>query len=223
MGWSERRATNAAQKQPSNYEEILTNAFLQEAYVVRDHAIPAALCINTDQTQMVYQQGTEKTWNETGAKQVSTVRQEEKRAFTLVPSISASGVVLPMQAIFMGKTQQSCPNRKAASFEEAQALGFQMLPSKTLTYWSTQETMRILVNTIIAPYFEKTKAELNLPSSQCSVWKIDCWSVHKSAEFLGWLKKTHKNIIVIFVPGGCTGIWQPLDVGIQWVIKLSIK
>lgn len=28
---------------------------------------------------------------------------------------------------------------------------------------------------------------------------------------------------MIFVPGGCTGIWQPLDVGIQRLLKLSIK
>jgi hypothetical protein len=223
MGWSDRRATKAAQKLPVNHKEILMDAFLREAYVVRDHAVPAALRVNTDQTQMVYQQGTQRTWNESGAKQVSTVGQEEKRAFTLVPSISASGEVLPMQAIFMGKTQQSCPSRKAPFYTDAQALGFQMLPSKTNTYWSTQETMRILVDTIIAPYFEKTKRELNLPPSQCSIWKIDCWSVHKSAEFLGWMSKNHKNIIVIFVPGGCTGIWQPLDVGIQRVMKLSIK
>lgn len=223
MGWSERRATKAAQKLPANHEEILMNTFLREAYVVRDHAIPAALRVNTNQTQMVYQQGTQRTWNESGAKQVSTVGQEEKWAFTLVPSISASGVVLPMQAIFMGKTNQSCPSRKAPSYTEAQKLGFRMLPSKTSTYWSTQETMQDLVDTIIAPYFEMTKVTLNLPPEQCSVWKIDCWSVHKSTEFLGWMKKNHANIIVIFIPGGCTGIWQPLDVGVQRVMKLSIK
>ena len=223
MGWSERRATKAAQKLPANHEEILMNAFLREAYVVHDHAIPAALHVNTNQTQMVYQQGTQRTWNESGAKQVSTVGQEEKQAFTLVPSISASGVVLPMQAIFMGKTNQSCPSRKAPSYTEAQKLGFHMLPSKTSTYWSTQETMQDLVNTIIAPYFETTKVTLNLPPEQCSVWKIDCWSVHKSTEFLGWMKKNHANIIVIFIPGGCTGIWQPLNVGVQRVMKLSIK
>jgi len=85
MGWSERRATKAAQKLPTNHEEILMNAFLHEAYVVHDHAVPADLCVNTNQTQMVYQQGTQRTWNESGAKQVSTTGQEEKRAFTLVP------------------------------------------------------------------------------------------------------------------------------------------
>ena len=128
-----------------------------------------------------------------------------------------------MQAIFMGKTQLSCPSSNAPSYAEAQKLGFRMLPSKTSTYWSTQESMQDLVDTIISPYFEETKVALNLPPEQCSVWKIDCWSVHKSAEFLGWMKKKHVNIIVIFIPGGCTGVWQPLDVGVQRVMKLSIK
>jgi hypothetical protein len=37
------------------------------------------------------------------------------------------------------------------------------------------------------------------------------------------MKVNHPTIIVLFVPGGCTGIWQPLDVGIQRLLKLSVK
>ena len=223
MGWSERRATKAAQKLPENHEAILTTAFLREASVIRDYGIPAELRVNTDQTQSVYQQGTKTTWNESGAKQVATVGQEEKRAFTLVPSISASGVLLPMQAIYHGKTEGSCPNSKAVSWEEAKRLKCLFQPSKTATYWSTQATMEDLVNKIIAPYFNDTKKKLGYGDSQYSVWKIDCWSVHKSKEFRTWMKKKHPTIIVLFVPGGCTGVWQPLDVGIQRVLKLSMK
>jgi len=36
------------------------------------------------------------------------------------------------------------------------------------------------------------------------------------------MKKNHPTIIVLFVPGGCTGLWQPLDVGIQRILKLSV-
>ncbi|THU98939.1 hypothetical protein K435DRAFT_659941, partial [Dendrothele bispora CBS 962.96] len=52
---------------------------------------------------------------------------------------------------------------------------------------------------------------------------IDCWSVHHSKEFLTWMKVTHPSIIILFVPGSCTGLFQPLDVGIQQILKLSIK
>jgi hypothetical protein len=124
-------------RMPKNIEEVLTNAFLREASIVRDHAVSAALRVNTDQTRLVYHQGAQETWTKSGAKQVSTVGQEEKRAFTLVPSISASGVLLPMQAIFMGKTNASCPSPKTPSYAEAMREGFVMLPSKSSTYWST--------------------------------------------------------------------------------------
>ncbi|KIL58200.1 hypothetical protein M378DRAFT_86826 [Amanita muscaria Koide BX008] len=83
--------------------------------------------------------------------------------------------------------------------------------------------MKNLINEIIAPYFDKKRKELSLLQSQTALWKIDCWSVHKSAEFHEWMKNTHKNIIVLFIPGGCTGIWQPLDVGIQRVLKHSLR
>ncbi|KAJ7362495.1 hypothetical protein DFH08DRAFT_639504, partial [Mycena albidolilacea] len=204
LGWSERRATKAAQKLPANYEKILEEAFLREAHIVRDYAVPAGLRVNTDQTQLVYQQGTGSTWTQRGATQVATVGHEEKRACTLVPSISASGKLLRTQAIFQGKTEASCPSTAAARFQEAIDLGYIMLPSGTKTYWSTHDTMHLLVDDIIAPYFEATKLELGLPSSQISIWKIDCWSVHKSKEFLAWMKKNHPTIIVLFVPGGCT-------------------
>ena len=136
MGWSLRRATKDAKKLPKNIEEVPINAFLREASIVRDHAVPAALRVNTDQTQLVYHQGAQETWTKSGAKQVSTVGQEEKRAFTLVPSISASGVLLPMQATFMGKTNASCPSPKTPSYAEATHEAFVILPSKSSTYWS---------------------------------------------------------------------------------------
>ncbi|KAJ7022262.1 hypothetical protein C8F04DRAFT_901162, partial [Mycena alexandri] len=196
--------TKAAQKLPDNYEKILEEAFFRQAYVIRDYAVPAGLHINTDQTQIVYQQGTGSTWTQRGAKQVASVGQGEKRAFTLVPSISVSGRVLPTQAVFSGKKMALCPSVRAGRYNEAINLGYTMLPSGTLTYWSNHDTMHLLVDSIIAPYFEATKLELGLPTSQVSIWMIDCWLVHKSKEFLVWMKKHHKNIIVLFVPGGCT-------------------
>jgi hypothetical protein len=83
--------------------------------------------------------------------------------------------------------------------------------------------MKTLVNDIVAPYFNTKKAELKLPPSQCSLWMIDCWSVHKSEECRSWMKEAHPNIIISFVPGNLTGLAQPLDVGIQQVLKQSMK
>lgn len=223
LGWSERSATRAAQKLPINYEQILSDSFLRQSYIIRDHGIPAPLRVNTDQTQTHFQMGGKRTWNKKGEKQIATMGMDEKRAFTLVPSISASGNLLPMQMIFHGQTTASCPSTGARRYSEAKEKRFRFEPSHTHTYWSTQATMKTLVNDIIAPYFNTMKAELELPPSQCSLWMIDCWSVHKSEEFRSWMKEAHPNIIISFVPGNLTGLAQPLDVGIQRVLKQSMK
>jgi hypothetical protein len=128
-----------------------------------------------------------------------------------------------MQAVYSGKTMKSCPSSDASLYNEAQQLKFRMLPSKSGNYWSTHETMVDLVNEIIAPYFDATKAELGLDDDQLSIWKIDCWSIHKSDQFLSWMKTNYPNIYVSFIPGSCTGVWQPLDVGIQRIMKLSMQ
>jgi hypothetical protein len=33
----------------------------------------------------------------------------------------------------------------------------------------------------------------------------------------------YPNIILDFVPAGCTGVWQACDVGIQHIFKYSLK
>jgi len=83
--------------------------------------------------------------------------------------------------------------------------------------------MRDLVDNIIAPYFSEQKAKLGLPASQKSIWQIDVWSVHRSKEFRGWMKEHHPNIILHYVPAGCTGVFQACDVGIQRIFKHSLK
>jgi hypothetical protein len=128
-----------------------------------------------------------------------------------------------MQAVFQGKMAASCPSTESPQYDKAIVLGYVMLHSGTATYWSNHKIMHLLVDDIIAPYFKDMKKELGLPSSQVSIWLINCWSVHRSKEFRAWMQKNHLNIIVLYIPGSCTGVWQPLDVSVQHLLKLSIK
>jgi hypothetical protein len=117
----------------------------------------------------------------------------------------------------------SCLNEKASLYDKAKHLGFEFEVSKSGTYWSMQATMKSLVNNIIALCFGGKKEQLGLPETKYALWTIYCWSVHKSEEFRTWMKKAHPTIIICFVPGGCMGLWQPLDIGIQRVLKQSMK
>jgi hypothetical protein len=154
-----------------------------------------------------------------GSKQVTVIGGDEKRAFTVMVTVTSAGKLLPFQAIYQGKTDRSCPAPTSPNYKDAVAAGFRFEFSKTKTYWANQRTMRLFVDNILAPYFERTKVQLGLPPTQKSLWQIDVWSVHRSEEFLNWMHENHPTILIDFVPGGCTGVAQPCDVGIQRLFK----
>jgi hypothetical protein len=163
------------------------------------------------------------TYAAIGAEQVSVVGEEEKCAFTVMTSVSNSGVLLPFQAVYMGKSTRSCPNKSANSYGDAERAGFHFEFSGTGTYWSNAKTMRSFVNDILAPLFAKQKEALDLPPSQKCIWQIDVWSVHRFKDFCDWMKTNHSDIILHFIPAGCTGVFQACDVGIQRIFKHSLK
>jgi hypothetical protein len=82
--------------------------------------------------------------------------------------------------------------------------------------------MKAWVTKIVVPYWRGKMAELKLSSQEC-VLQLDVWKVHCSREFTAWMKETYPWITLEFVPGGCTGLWQPCDIGIQRPLKLCVK
>lgn len=223
LGWTVRKATRAAQKYPANVNSVLLHAFLRFSRIIRDEEVPASCIVNADQTQVVYNSGSSSTWNATGDRQVHVLGVEEKRAFTLLVAISLSGSVLPLQAIYGGKTSRSLPDDKARGISEARQLGFLLDYSGSNTYWSTQSTMQRFASQVLAPYFRTQIEQQKLPSTQRCIWQIDCWSVHRSAEFRDWMTQNYPWIIMLYVPGGCTGLFQACDVGVQRILKLAIR
>ncbi len=215
LSWSLRKATQAAQKLPKDWEDQCERSFFRKAYSIKEKDIHPKLYANSDQTQMLYAPGNWMTYTQTGSKQVAVIGMDEKRAFTLLVSVAADGTILPFQAVYQGKMKLSLPAATSPNYDDAMEAGFKLVFSGTKTYWSNFETMCAFVNNILAPYFERTKRELLLPPQQNSLWQIDVWSVHRSKEFRRWMHTNHPNIIVDFVPGGCTGVHQPCDVGIQ--------
>ena len=73
------------------------------------------------------------------------------------------------------------------------------------------------------PYRDEMIKEHHLSADAKMILYLDCWSVHRSKEFRDWIKATHPMIIVLYVPAGCTGLFQPCDVGLQRLFKHSVK
>jgi hypothetical protein len=223
LQWVMRKPTKASQKVPADADDQIELSFFRHVLTFRDAPIQhPAFRVNMDQTQVIYQMGGGLTFDVIGVSQVPVLGLEEKRAFTLVVAVSASGDLLPFQAIFQGKTNQSTPSQQAPRQDEANRQGFRFEYSGTRTYWSNIATMKAWVTKILEPYWCSKMVEYDIVSQEC-VLQLDVWKVHRSREFTGWMKQEYPWITLEFVPGGCTGLWQPCDVGIQRPLKLAIK
>ncbi|KAJ7803881.1 hypothetical protein B0H14DRAFT_3486916 [Mycena olivaceomarginata] len=144
--WSERKSTKAAQPTPKNWVDI---------------------------TGVVYNPGAKFTWAPRGSPQVAVIGTDEKRAFTTLLAISLWGKVLPVQAIYVGATNASCPMSIAPKYTECAAANFRHLPFKTGNHWATLGTMEDFVIFILDRYFGEEKKHLGLPPDQKSLWILD--------------------------------------------------
>jgi hypothetical protein len=77
---------------------------------------------------------------------------------------------------------------------------------------------------ILVPWREKVlEGRPDLDEDQLMIAFIDIYPVHISEEFRTFVFSKFPYIILIFVPGGCTGLLQPADVGLQRVAKHILK
>ncbi|KAF8598613.1 hypothetical protein BDV93DRAFT_413206, partial [Ceratobasidium sp. AG-I] len=79
------------------------------------------------------------------------------------------------------------------------------------------------VTNLLIPHITKERLRLGLPESQKAIILLDCWAVHRGAPFCDWLKANYPNLILLFIPGGCTGVAQPCDININRTLKHLIK
>ena len=191
------------------------------AFFVKAYSIPIELFVNMDQTGIhVVPTGGARIWAKKGSKHVLVHGMEDKKQVTISVSSSASGNLLPFQVVFTGLTDKSLPPRNPGRLQ-CEGAGWQLTCSKN--HWSNMSTCQEFVETILQPYRKQVIAELNLDKDSKLVWLLDSWSVHKSKEFVAWIKETHPNILLIFVPANCTSIYQPADVILQRPFKHGFR
>jgi len=229
LGWSKWKGTQAGQKLPTDAPDQMKNHAFRLAVDIRDHSIPACCSANGDQTGYTYGQPGVSTYDPIGTNQVTIVGKEDKRAFTIMAGISMSGEVLPFQIMYAGMTSTSLPdiNNPGSEFkvmnDEAKRLGFRFEFTRTPgKHWSNINTMKSYVRNVLSVYFNEKQTLLERKDQVC-LWTIDCWSVHRSQEFRDWMRDNYPWILLRYVPGGCTGVLQPCDVGIQRILKHAMK
>lgn len=211
MNFTKRKGTKATKSLPTDLHTIKEKYQRRISRRVRKYKIPPELIINWDQTSVEVIPTGNWTMNHKGDKQVEIKGIDDKRNYTSLMAITQSGHMLPPQIIYQGKTQQ-CHAR--ADFPNDWDVWH------SITHWSTSGTMERYLDTIIKPYVEKTKKELNLPDAK-PLLIFDVFAAHRSEDVKQ--KIADSGALTVYVPAKCTGELQPLDATVNCRYKQLMR
>ena len=147
-----------------------------------------------------------------GARQVAIVGKEDKREITVLLSVAASDDMLAPQVIYQGKTE-GCHAK--VTFPEDWNV------THSETHWSTELTMLEYIDKVLVPYVTQTRQKLELAMDHPALALFDVFKAHRCDTVLEKLRQNHIN--QVFIPAGCTGELQPLDVSVNEQFKASMK
>jgi len=139
------------------------------------HEIPDDLILNFDQTPLPYVCSSNHTLHEKGASSVPIVGKGKKKQITGTFTVSKSGIFLPIQLIYEGKTDRCLPKNIVFSKD------FDI--TYTPNHWSNEEKAIQHIQRIVVPYLKRKREELNLLSTQKALLIFDVFKGQTTAAF----------------------------------------
>ena len=133
---------------------------------------------------------------------------DDKRELTALLTISLSGELLPPQIIYAGKT-----NRCHSQYGFPDSWSVTHSPN----HWSNEATMLEYCDSIVLPYLRKKRVH----SNQKALIILDVFAAHRCETVKE--KFNSMNCILVYVPAGCTGDLQPLDLAVNDEYKQLLK
>ena len=176
------------------------------------HDIPDDLIINFDQTPLSYICSPNHTLHQRGAKSVPLISKGKKKQITGTFTVTKSGIFLPMQLIYQGKTARCLP--REIEFPD----GFNVC--YTENHWSNEEKVSELLQEVIFPFIASKKVEHGLAADQKALLIFDVFRAHKTEIVLHLMEQN--SCEVVFVPANMKHHFQPLDFTINGVAKKFI-
>jgi DDE superfamily endonuclease len=166
--------------------------------------------INMDQTPVPFTYNSKKTLELIGRRTVHVRKStnDTKRA-TFAMTVTASGKVLKPLLIFKGKRGGRIEKRELTTFPK------EILYACQDNAWMDEAAMLLWVEKILKPYI------LEAPEHIVPILFLDSYRCHMMASVVGAIHEL--GVEVEHIPGGCTGLAQPVDVGINKPFKNRIR
>ncbi len=204
MGYTHRIGTHVAQKNHKNTEEDARHfmSYMRQKVASMD---PDDV-INMDQTPIPYSYHTSRTLALKGTKtiHVRSSTSDTKRA-TLAATVSGSGKLLKPFLIFKGKTDGRIASKELQSYPDD---CFYACQPKA---WMDEKMMNLWIDLVLVPWKDSRQPGV------VPLLILDAYRVHMMGSIINRIQSL--GIEVHHIPGGCTWLCQPVDVGINRPIK----
>ena len=207
-----RRVTNEAQKSLKEVSDE-AKAFLEEArlLLVGPHR-DMRWIFNMDQTPLHFSYQSSRTLEKRGKKTINVRKSssQTKRA-TAALTVTAAGDFLTPMIIFKGRPNGHIVNRELPTLDPTSIYACQDAA------WMDERCMLIWVDEVLGAYLVANPP----PEGVQPVLLLDSYRCHMMASVVSRIEAM--GVHVIHISGGCTGMTQPLDVGINRSFKARCR
>ena len=172
--------------------------------------IPERNFINMDQTSVQLVPSENKTYEKTGAKQVDILTSPgEKTCYTVTLFARGNGEKLPAIVVF--KTKAKDGKLPKSEVKKIGAPANVIVTATNSGWWNGDLDKEILRDLLTGDENAEDKP---------TVLIRDQFPRHKTSDVAEMLED--EGVLQVFVPAGCTGQYQPLDVSVNVVFKKKI-
>jgi hypothetical protein len=204
-----RMGTHKTQHKPEEVEgEVKDYMRLIGPFVIGSHRDPRFI-LNMDQTPVCFLMNSKRTYELIGKKtiHIRTSTNDTKRA-TVAVTIAGDGTVLPSVVAFKGKANGRIAKKEFSTFPASHHYHCQDAA------WMDKTVMLAWVDQVLQPYVNTA------PEDIIPILILDSYRCHMMASVVQKIQEL--GVEVKHIPGGCTSLCQPVDIGFNKPFKNHI-
>lgn len=205
-----RAVTHEAQRAPGQVRQEALD-FVDAMKPIFDAPIrQQRFIINMDQTPVFFNMNSNQTLEPIGSRSVNIqTGTSSTMRVTVAVTLTASGEMLKPLIVFKAQPNGRIEKRELSLYPEGSIYACQ--PAA----WMDERVMKVWIETVLKPHVAKA------PAGIIPVLLLDSYRCHLMSSVTGIIQDL--GVHIEHIPGGCTGLCQPVDVGIGKPLKNRIR
>jgi len=205
-----RMATHESQRDPREVEVEAKDFIANIRDKLNQTCRHQDFILNMDQMPIPFSYNRKKTLEVVGQRTIHVRKStsDTKRA-TFAMTVTASGKVLQPVLVFKGKPKGRIVQKELTNFPK------DILYQCQENAWMDESVMLFWVENVLRPYVEKA------PENIVPILFLDSYRCHMMASVVEAIQDM--GVEVEHIPGGCTSLCQPVDIGVNRPFKTRIR